>query len=388
MRVYQFPPPGGYSAYEQRLAQIYQRGRSGEKAADRGGRRLHDGGFAWREFVEADRREKQYRATLTPEAARKREASFAALAGKSKGGGGFIGDMVAAVTSLPGTVASATTGKKGLLGSKGTLGLVVQGKFKRAAIATGHAVSKVTSNHLLQSSFGNIAVPAAVLSGAVKGGPKGALAAVKNAADNPITKAELAALAVVIPPLAPASAAGIAAMEATSRIVDGITSKDPKKIAQAAMQIGATAMKAKEGDPDAQRALNIINSTMKARGIVTSGDSNAVSNVKAAAKQGNATAAALLAQIKHQHVREAAKVVNNPKAKPALKAKGRATIARAQVKAPATLAGTLAALNSPKGVRVGDFAILRTARVLHKGKPIRKPGAPLKKPPLKAAGRR
>ncbi len=140
----------------------------------------------------------------------------------------LLGDIVHTVTSLPGDAASAVTGRRGLLGSHGSVMDVLHGHFGAAVKDAGHAVSKITDNHLIQASFGSIAVPASILSAAVQHGPHGALDAVANAARNRVTKAELAALAVIIPPLAPASAGGIAAMEATSRLVDGIRSKNPR----------------------------------------------------------------------------------------------------------------------------------------------------------------
>lgn len=286
----------------------------------------------------------------------------------------ILGDLGRAAKKLPGTVSSAVTGKKGLLGSKGTLGLLAKGKISKAAKATGAAVSKVANNPIIQAAYVPATVPTAVVSGAVARGKKGALDAVKKFGKNPIIKAELVAAGILFPPVAPASAAGLAAMEASSRVVDGINSGDPKKIAAAAVQIAGTQLLASQGNPAAKRALTVMKDVNSARKIAL-GKVGGIGNIQAAAKQGNAGAKKALDLIKAQAVRNAAQVASDKKAPPKKKAAARNLLARAQVKAPALTAGTLAALNSPKGVKVGDFSLLRTGRILYRGKPIRKKAA-------------
>lgn len=293
---------------------------------------------------------------------------------------GFFKKISRAAKSVAHDISSATTGKHGLLGSKGTFGLITHGKFLRAAKAAGGAVGQVTSNHAIQAAFPMLAVPASVVAGAASKGPKGALGAFQNFAKNPIIKAELAAVSVVFPPVAPATAAGIAAMEASSRIIDAARSGDPKKIAAAAMQIGSTQLAAAAGDLGAKNALSLMKNVDKARKLVNGANPQALAAVKQAAKQGNASAKTLLTIIQHQAVREAHKetVSKDPK----VRAAGRARLIAAEKAAPGIMVGTLAALKSPKGVRFGDFALLRTGRILHNGKPVRqfKPAAHQAKP--------
>ena len=66
------------------------------------------------------------------------------------------------------------------------------------------------------------------------------------------------------------------------------------------------------------------------------------------------------------------KVERDPKASKTLRAKARNVVASAQRKAPGLLAGVSAGVNSPKGLRMGDFSILSTGRILYKGKSIRR----------------
>lgn len=289
----------------------------------------------------------------------------------------LLGDIGHAVTSLPKTVSSAVTGRRGVLGGRGVFGELTRFHLAGAVKAAGGAVAKVGSNHLLQATMGNIAVPAALIGAAAQHGPKGALMAAKSAANNPITKAELAAAGVIFPPVAPISAAGIAGMEGVSRIVDGIRSKDPAMIAQAAMQVAGTQLLAKAGNPGAARALRVMSTVDQARKVVQGtvpGASRQVAAVMNAARSGNASAKSLLTVIQHQAVREAHKTVASSKAPPAAKAKARKLITKAQVKAPGLLAPTVAAFKAPRGVRAGDFAVLRTGRILYRGKPVRKAG--------------
>lgn len=287
---------------------------------------------------------------------------------------GFFKAVGRAAKSVVHDISSATTGRHGLLGSKGVLGLAAHGKFLRAAKAAGGAVGQVTSNHAIQAAFPMLAVPASVVAGAAAKGPKGALAAIQHFGKNPIIKAELAAVSVAFPPLAPITATGIAAMEASSRVVDALRSGDPKKIAGAAMQVAGTQLEAAAGNLDAVRGLKMLKDVDRARRVVQGANPQALAKVKAAAKQGNASARDLLTVIQHQAVREAHKATQSKN--PSVRAAGRARLIAAEKSAPGILVGTMAALKSPKGVRFGDFALLRTGRILHNGKPVRqfKPG--------------
>lgn len=292
-----------------------------------------------------------------------------------KRGSNMLTGIVDAVTSVPGTVSSAVTGKKGVLGSKGVLGNLTHLRVANAVKAAGGAVSKVGSNHLLQATMGNIAVPASLIGAVVKGGPKAGLSAVKHAANNPIIKAELAAAAVIFPPVAPISAAGIAGMEGASRIVDGIRSKNPALVAQAVMQVAGTQLLAQTGNAGAARALGAMKTVSRARDIVNGVAPQArrqLAAIQGAAKQGNAGAKNVLAVIKHQALREAHKTIESKTAPPKVKAGARRLITSAQKKAPGLLAGTVAAIRAPRGVRAGDFQILRSGRVLYRGEPVRK----------------
>lgn len=280
-------------------------------------------------------------------------------------------DIGRAAKKLPKTVKSATVGKKGLLGKQGTVGLLLKGKVQKAAKATGKAVSSVTTNPLIQGSFTPITVPTSIVSSVVGHGPKGGLRAAKSFTKNPVVKAELAAVGVLVPPLAPASAGALAAMEAGSRVIDGINSKDPKKVAGAVMQVAGTQLLASQGNPDAKRALTLMKDLNVARKIAL-GQKGGIAGLQRAAKSGSKAAKKALGLVQHQALRNAHQTVNSKNAPRKEKLAARNLITKAQTKAPGLLAGTLAALQSPKGVRVGDFSLLRTGRILYRGKPIRK----------------
>jgi hypothetical protein len=280
-------------------------------------------------------------------------------------------DIANAAKKIPKTVGSAVTGKKGLLGKKGTLGLLAKGKVAKAAKATGKAVSKVVSNPIIQASFPIATVPASIISGAVAGGPKGALKAAKTFSKNPIFKAELAAAGVLFPPVAPASAAGLAAMEATSRVVDGINSKDPKKIGAAIVQVAGTQLLASQGNADAKRALNLMKDVNAAKKVVLGKVPGAMPKILAGVKAGDKKAKKALDLVQKVAVRNAGQVVKSKTAPPKKKAAAAKMIAKAQIKKPGLATGTLAALNSPKGIRVGDFSVLSTGRILYLGRPVR-----------------
>ena len=281
-------------------------------------------------------------------------------------------DISRSFKKLPKQVSSAVTGKKGLLGKQGPIVLLAKGKVKKAVKATGAAVQKITKNPLIQATYPPAMIPAHLISAAAAKGPKGALAAAKQYAQNPVIKAELAAVAVVFPPVAPASAAGIAAMEATSRIVNGINSKDPKKIASAVIQVAATQAMAKAGSKEAARALNLMKDTQTAQKIAKGlKGAAAIKRIAAQAKAGNPAAKRAAEMVQSAAIRNAAQVLASKNAPPKKALAARKLLTTAQLKKPGLTTGTLTALAVPKGMRLGDFSLLRTGRILYRGKPVR-----------------
>lgn len=264
-----------------------------------------------------------------------------------------------------------TTGK-GVLARKGVGGLLVRGKVGKAAKLAAHSTSKLLQNPVIQASFPIVTVPAGVLTATIAHGPKGAMQALKSVASNPLIKAELAAAAVVFPPAAPASALGIAAMEAGSRVVDGINSKDPKKVAAAAVQVAGTKLLAGQGNADAKRALTVMKDLSSARKLAGGKNRGLFQQITAAAKAGDKKAKKRLDLVQFVAVRRAGQVANSTTAKPAQKQAAGKLIAKAQLKKPGLTVGTLTALSSPKGVRIGDFSLLSTGRILYQGRPVRK----------------
>jgi hypothetical protein len=138
------------------------------------------------------------------------------------------------------------------------------------------------------------------------------------------------------------------------------------------MQVGGTILKAKAGSPGAARALDLLDKTEDARKLVAGGDPGRVARIVADAKRGVPAAKSALAMLQFHQIRTAHKTAASSSAPPAKKAAAHRTLAKAQKTAPATFAATVAALSSPKGVRVGQFALLRTGRILYKGQPVRK----------------
>jgi hypothetical protein len=92
---------GRTKAQNQRLAEVFIRFNRGEQPSERGGKRVHNGGFALREVDAAVAREKLYRASLSPQDLAARDARFkneqAAAHAKrrsNKGIGHFISNTV------------------------------------------------------------------------------------------------------------------------------------------------------------------------------------------------------------------------------------------------------------------------------------------------------
>jgi hypothetical protein len=283
---------------------------------------------------------------------------------------GFLGDLKRAVTSLPRQVKQATIGKGGIVGKGGAGSLLIKGKIARAAKATGRSVSLVAGNPIISSTFGSVAIPADIVAAAVSKGPTGALEAAKRAVSNPLTKAKLAALAIVMPPMAPLSAGGLASMEAASRLVDGLQSKDPRIIASAATSLAVTMAEASRGNPDAKRALAVIDEVREARKVLASKVPGLINRVQNLAARGDPRAQKTMNVLSAVKVRAALRTTKSTNK--VVAAKARKVVAAAQKKAPDLVAGMTAAVNTPRGLRVGDVAVLSTGRLLLRGRPIRK----------------
>lgn len=239
-------------------------------------------------------------------------------------------------------------------------------KIAAAVKQAGQAVNQITGSQILQTTFAPVLVPANILNGAVTGGPKGALAAAKSVLKNPVMKATYSAAGMVFPPLAPASAAAVAGMEAASRVIDGIESKDPKMIASAALGLASTAAMASDGVTGAQRAMDLFGQVQKARGIAGDLLNGVPSALSAAAKLKAQAATGDPQAVSAHHLLSAVTIRQSVKT-------GKSTSAvhhAARVETPSLLAMVHAALKSPHGVKIGDFAVLKTGRTLHKGKAI------------------
>lgn len=246
-------------------------------------------------------------------------------------------------------------------------GNVAHLKIAKAAADLGKAANQIAGSQVIQAAFPGSAIPASILAGAVSGGPKGALKAAHDVAKNPVLKGTITAVGVVFPPFAPVSAGAVAGLEASGRLIDGIESKDPKQIAQAALQIASTTALAAGGNEGAQRALDTINKVQGARnlaGRLAKGDPKAAAEVAGLASKaatGDPKASSALATFHAVTAREALRGKLPAKAAHAVHAE-----------APSLMSMVGAALNTPAGVRVGDFSVLRTGRILHKGASLKK----------------
>lgn len=285
---------------------------------------------------------------------------------------GFFKDIGRAASRPFRKTAKRLTTGKGILARKGVGGLLVRGKVGKAAQLAAHSTSKLLQNPVIQASFPIATIPAGVLTATIAHGPKGGLKALESVAKNPIIKAEIVAAGVIFPPAAPASALGIAALEASSRVVDGIHSKDPKKVAAAVVQVAGTKFLAANGNADAKRALTLMKDVNAARKVALGKAPGAMPKILAGVRAGDKRAKNALELVQKVAVRHAAQVSASSSAPPRKKQLAAKLIAKAQVKKPGLTVGMLTALSSPKGVRVGDFALLRTGRILYRGKPVRK----------------
>lgn len=240
-------------------------------------------------------------------------------------------------------------------------------KVQKAAQHVGSGVNQITGSSIIQAGWPGI-VPAHILNGAVTGGKAGAVKAAQGFLKNPVAKSTYAAVGLVFPPVAPISAGMVAGMEASSRLIDGLESKDPKLIAQAALQLASTQAQAAAGIPGAQRALDIINKTSVAKdlavGLLT-GDQKALASHAALKKQADA------GDLKAKSAKHMADVAmareamrkNHPGSKDAKAAMKKV--------APSLASEVHAALTSPHGIRIGNFAVLSTGRVVRKGRAMK-----------------
>lgn len=242
---------GRTKAQNQRLAEVFIRFNRGEQPSERGGKRVHDGGFSLAEVNAAALREKAYRASLPPDALAAREARF----GKEKTAAhesrmrssGF--NPIRSVTRVVKSVTNPLTKPIGR-----TLANVPLAK-EAASLVVSEANLFLTPTRFL----------AGTAQGLVTGGLKGAARSIKHEAEvtareakhyvqNPIIRYGTKGAALIFPALTPV-AAGV---EAANQLVAAIEGKDPIKAALALTTIANTAAAASGGDLDALRAIKTI----------------------------------------------------------------------------------------------------------------------------------
>lgn len=244
---------------------------------------------------------------------------------------------------------------------------VSKGKIKTATRQVASAVNQISGSPVIQAVFAPVAIPQAIVSAGIAGGPKAAIAAAHGVLKNPVLRAGYVAAGIAFPPFAPLSAGAIASMEAASRLLDAYESKDPKVAAAAALQLAKTIQNAVAGDPGAARARQVINEIDATRDIF--GDyqkgapdaKKAIDALKARAAAGDKRAQA--------GVRALEFVSSRAAIKGKVPVKGHLMAHREK---PDMMALVSAAVRTPSGIRIGDFSVLKTGRILHKGKPVRK----------------
>jgi hypothetical protein len=249
----------------------------------------------------------------------------------------------------------------------------VHGKILKSVAELGRIGNEVAGSNVIAAAFPTTMIPGNVLAGAVSGGKKGALASAHKVLDNPVAKGLYTGMGVVFPPIAPATAGMVAAMEGSSRLLDGLESKDPKQIASAALSLAMTAKNAGAGIPGSQRAIAGIHQVEKMRELLHQADSGvpeavkAVSRVLAGEKSSDRSqqlAASLLKAIAARKVLKG----HAPPPKPGARAPSKIL----HDQEPDLLSMVHTALTTPAGVRIGDFSVLKTGRLLHKGKNLRR----------------
>jgi hypothetical protein len=145
---------GAPSSSAQHLAEVYARFSRGEQPVERGGR-PPPRGFTMAEVVAADKREKAYEATLTPEALAKRRAAFAGQAAQAHAARRAARSPLGVVSSVVSPVASAigaATRPIGRTGIAKTLSRTAKNVTKPIGRAYG-AVEHTAVGHVLGTLF-------------------------------------------------------------------------------------------------------------------------------------------------------------------------------------------------------------------------------------------
>lgn len=274
--------------------------------------------------------------------------------------------------------------KGAVRGTGGAFKSLIKLKPREAGKQMAKAVTSVTNNKILQAGWPGTMVPAAVLGGAAKGGPKGAIAAARQVMKNPLIKAELAVASVLFPPVAPLSGAAVAATESASRVYDALRSGNLKQIGAAAVQVAATSAAAASGNPQAQRALKAFRTVEKgykvARGAMAGVPSikKKISSAKSRLKAPIKTKAQSKSAKTAQKQLSIAQMLTTRLALKDLSSRDKNTrkrasqlIARLQRENPMLVAAVKAAFESPRGLTIGKFSVIRTGRILLNGKPVR-----------------
>lgn len=241
-----------FTPQERRLGDVFWRYVRGEQPSERGGKRVHNGGFSLLEVQQATAREKAYQATLSPEDRAKRQAMFADVA--RKGHQSRQGGLFSTLTSpFRGSVAR-------------TLTAPARAIAKLPPIQFGaKALEKVMANPVVDTIFGPITVPGNIALGLARNGPAGALAAAKAELRNPVRRAAVTALGAVFPPAAPAAVG----LNAANALLDAAESKDPLAAAKAIAQIASAAAGADAGIPHLAEVSATIDKAKALRDKVT-----------------------------------------------------------------------------------------------------------------------
>jgi hypothetical protein len=245
-------PAPKFTPHEQRLSEVFIRYVRGEQPSERGGRRVHNGGFSLAEVQQATAREHAYEATLSPADLARRKAKFADIAhqGHRSRRGGFFRTVT---SPFRGSVAR-------------TLTAPARAIAKLPPIQFGaRALEKVMANPIVDTIFGPITVPSNIALGLARNGPDGALAAAKAELRNPVRRAAVTALGAVFPPAAPAAVA----LNAANVLLDAVESKDPVAAAKAIAQIAAAAAGADAGIPHLAEVSAVIDKAKAMRDKVT-----------------------------------------------------------------------------------------------------------------------
>lgn len=249
---------GRTKAQNQRLAEVHIRFNRGEQPSERGGKRVHKGGFSLAEVNAAVAREKMYRAYLQehdPAALAKRVAYFQAEKDKAHGhrmrNRGFnpIRSISRGVKSITNPLTKPIGRAANTVIDKVPLARDV------VNLASTEATLFLTAPRFL----------AGASKGLVTGGLKGAARGIKDEAaitaregrryiQSPIIRYGTKGAAVLFPALTPV-AAGV---EAANQLIAAVEGKDPIKAALAVGTIANTVAAANGGDLEALRAVKTI----------------------------------------------------------------------------------------------------------------------------------